>query len=352
MPKSLKYLVMLLVLFAGCESVYEAELDEVESALAVDARLIYGKPPYQIILQKSAGFNEADSFEPFTNALVQLLDSRGEGYLTQQVQPGVYELTGSIDSTERYKLHIIAEGETFSSDYESVPETPDIDNFYSEELERWSQPGGETNVEEFKKTLGHQVYADISNGNKKTYYRFDARKVFQYTFPFDTVINGLPATRMKYGWESFYPDGNFNIAAPPEYATDFKITNHPLEFFQYSNSGILDSISAQRGWIYIIYQHAISQSAWNFYKDLNSQLGADGKIFDPLYVQARSNLKCTSNSKKIILGNFEISRRREHRVYIYLNPHSGNHTLRRINDLYDIPERGVKSLYPPVFWQN
>ncbi|MGM0619453.1 MAG: DUF4249 family protein, partial [Bacteroidota bacterium] len=299
----------------------------------------------------SAGFNESDSFEPFTNALVQLLDSRGEGYLTQQVQPGVYELTGSIDSIDSYQLHIIAGGETFTSEFEVVPPVPEISAFYSEESEKWSQPGGETDVEEFKRMSGYQVFVDIDAYSSHRYYRFDARKILQFQFPFDTVIGGAPTQQYKFGWKSISPDDVFNIAGPNDYTTKLNIIKHPVEFFPYQSGHTIPG-EIEQGWIYIMHQYSISQRAWKFYNDLKSQLGADGKIFDPMYVQARSNLQCISDPKKVVLGNFEISRHREHRFFVYPNPLTGTNILRRITVFYNIPESGLKSMYPPWFWEN
>lgn len=351
MLKLLKYLLMPLLLFAACESVYQPELDEVESVLAVEARLVYGKPPYQIILQKSAGFNSPDNFEPYTNALVQLLDSRENGYLAVQTQPGVYQLTDALDSTEHYRLHIIAGGDTYLSGAETVPPAPEISAIYNEESEKWSQPGGETDVEEFKKMLGHQVYVDIDNNNSNRYFVFDARKIMQYQFPFDTVIGGVLTRQYKFGWKSIYPDDLFNIAGPNDYASELNIAKHPVEFFPYQSGRTVPG-ETEVGWIYIMHQYSISQSAWKYYNDLNSQLGADGKIFAPMYVQARSNLRCISDPKKVVLGNFEISRHREHRFFIRLEPRTGNHILRKITVFHDIPESGLKSLNPPWFWER
>ncbi len=351
MLKLLKYLLMPLILFAGCESIYEPELDEVESLLVVDARLVFGESTHQIMLKKSAGFNEADSFEPYANALVQLIDSKENGYLTIQTQPGVYELKEPLDSTERYRLHIIAGGETYTSGLEPVPSVPHISAFYSGEVEKWTQPGGETDVEEFRKSTGHQVYVDINNYNTPGYYRFDARKIMQYQFPFDTIMDGVLTQQYKFGWKSIYPDGIFNIAGPNDYASGLNILKHPVEFFPYQSGRTIPG-ETEVGWIYIMYQYSISQSAWKFYNDLNSQLGADGKIFDPMYVQARSNLQCISDPKKVVLGNFEISRYREHRFFIRLDTRTGNHVLRRITFFHNIPEEGIRSMYPPWFWQN
>lgn len=352
MLKLLKYLLMPLLLFAACESVYQPELDEVESVLAVEARLVYGKPPYQIILQKSAGFNSSDNFEPYTNALVQLLDSRENGYLAVQTQPGVYQLTDALDSTEHYRLHIIAGGDTYLSGAETVPPAPEISAIYNEESEKWSQPGGETDVEEFIKTKGQQLFVDIDNENNEKYYRFTARKILQYYFPFDTIMYGMEMVENKYCWKSYYPQDLFNIAGPAEYSSEVDILKHPVEYFRYDAEALLDTTQRSAGWIYIMYQYGISKSAYRFYNDLNTQLGAEGKIFDPMYVQARSNLKCISNAKKVVLGNFEITSFREHRFFVKPDPFHGSHIVRKINVFHNIPESGIVPLYPPWFWER
>ncbi|MFW6290436.1 MAG: DUF4249 family protein, partial [Mariniphaga sp.] len=129
------------------------------------------------------------------------------------------------------------------------------------------------------------------------------------------------------------------------------ISRHPVEFFSYNEQSLLDTTQRGMGWIYIMHQYGISESAYNFYKDLNSQLKAEGKIFDPLFVQARNNLKCVSSPGKVVLGNFEIASYREYRYYVRLNSYSGNHTIRPINVFHDIPPSGVVPMRLPWFWE-
>jgi hypothetical protein len=340
------YMLFLLFLFS-CESIYIAELDEVASVLVADARLVYGKQNL-IYLYKSKGFNETDAFEP-ANAIVQLQDDRGETINAIQDKPGTYLVNYSLHPDRKYRLQIIAGGEIYVSTYESVPPQPSIDSAYIDFFEKWVQPGGETDVGSFIKRSGQQFYVDIHD-DKPGYYRFTSRTILQYTFPFDTLI-GTPVSLLKYCWKSFYPHEVFNLAAPSEYTSRPDIMKFPAEFLGYYD-GYIESNERGEGWIYIMHQYRISESAYRYYIDLNSQLGPKGKIFDPLYVQARNNLTCISNPEKNILGNFEISTHREYRYLVKLNRFSGINTIRKIEQYHDIPERGIRPMYKPYFWED
>ncbi len=342
-----KYYLLLLLFAFSCESVYVAELDEVGSVLVADARLIYGRQN-QIFLNRSKGFNEDGIFEP-VNAIVQVQDDKGETLNTIQDKPGIYLLNAALDSSRKYRLHIIANDETYVSEFEPVPEEPRIDSAYLEYFEKWAHPGGETDAGSFIKRTGQQFYVDIHE-DQPCYYRFTSRLVLQYTFPFDTVI-GTPVTLLKYCWKSIYPHEMFNLAAPSEYTSRPDIIKYPAEFLGYYD-GYVEQNERGEGWIYMMHQYCISESAYRYYNDLNSQLGPSGKIFDPLYVQARNNLTCTSDPEKLILGNFDISRHREHRYLVKLNRGSGINSIRQIEQYHDISERGIRSMYKPYFWED
>ena len=347
--KQLYIYLVLLILAVSCESVYIPDLDEAPGLLVVDARLSLGSEN-RIYLYKSKGFNEPDVFEP-VSAIVQLHDDQGQTYNIMQDTPGQYKMNFVLDTARLYWLYIIWEGERYRSVLpEAVPSEPKIDSAYIESYEKWVQPGGETDAGSFLRTQGQRLYVDI-NDNQPAYYRFTSRLILQYSFPFDTVI-GTPVTLTKYCWTSFYPDVLFNIAGPSDYSSKMHIRKHPAEFFPYYDFGFLGSDERGEGWIYIMQQHKISEQAYRYYNDLNIQLGAKGKIFDPLYVQARSNLECITNPDKIVLGNFEISRVRQNRYFIKMNTVTGVHKVRPIHQYYAIPERGINSMYKPYFWED
>lgn len=351
MWKTIKYLLFVTAIITACETVYVPDLEKVEDVLTVDAQFVYGKSPHIVSLKKSMGFNENGKFEPYNGATLTVTDDEGVTHESVELGSGNYAFNFNIDSTRQYKLTISAGSDIYSSDFEAVPPPPDIDTFYTESTVKIIQPGGETNVDDFIKSSGHQFFVDIDDNNTERYYRFDARRILLYDFPFDTVIYGIAETVIKYGWKSYYPSGEFDIAGPAEYSLEKNIYKHPTQFFLYREEGYLMGEERGDGWIYIMYQYGINRSAYTFYKDLNNQLDADGKIFDPLYVQARNNLHCENNPDKVILGYFEMANLKEHRFYIRLDPRNEINEVRRVETFYDIPERGIIPIYLPWFWE-
>lgn len=352
MKNSILIPVIAILFLVACESVYIPELDEVESVLVVDARLVANSTSNRINLQWSRGFNEEDGVRPVLNARVILTDEYDKAFLTVPDSFGNYYLQDQLDVHRQYRLNIVLGNEIYRSEFEGIPPLPDFDTIYGEDAEQWVKPGGENNTEDFIRYKGQQLYVDLENENEERFYRFYSRKIHQFYFPFDTTMLGMPSTEYKYGWKSYYPQGIYNLAGPAEYTSSKGIVKHPVEFFVYNERSYLDSTQRGMGWIYIMHQYGLSESAYRFYQDLNNQLDAEGKIFDPLYIQARNNLHCITDSQKIVLGNFEIASYREHRFYVKLSSNSDYHILRRIEVFHDIPMKGIQPLSFPWFWEH
>jgi hypothetical protein len=346
------YIVILMFLMQACESVYVPELENVENVLVVDARLEATNHVHRITLKKSKGFTEAGTYEPVVSADIILMDEEGYQYQARHDQAGVYYLDLMLDSTQLYKLHIYSEGERYASEFEQVPPSPVLDTVYLREYEQWIQPGGADNVGSFEKMTGQQILVDVTDGSQPGYYQFTGRKILQFMVELRSEPIGETTPNYHYGWRSLYPLGSFNIAGPALYSQSKDITRHPLDFLPYRSSAMLDSNQVGMGWIYIVHQYSINESTYRFYRDLKSQLDAGGKIFDPLYTQAKSNMKCITSKQKVILGYFGISNRRERRYFIRLNQGSGLHTIRKIDAFHEIPEQGVVLGWPPSFWER
>lgn len=359
--KNWKILLFLLTsVLVGCETLYTPELDKVENFITVDARVSAGTTDNLIKITKSAGYNDKFYFEPINNAVVNIVDDLSNSYECAPLGEGKYQVNFDINPDREYKLIIKAEGDTYESLLEAVPEEPKIDTFYLEELEQLTQAGGVTSVEDFKSTTGQQTYVDIDVNDAPQYFRFYARKVLEFVYPFDTVIGGEPILATKYCWKTLYPSGTFNIVGPSVYAASNNIIKHPLEYFEYNKYVKITlpgfdndnmPIFVVSGWIYIIHQYGITESSYKFYKDLNNQLETSGKIFDPLYIQARSNMTCTSDKNKVILGNFELSYYKQSRYYLRIDPKYDVQVTHKIEEFHDIPFSGVVSIYKPDFWE-
>ena len=354
-------LILLIIYITGCEEVYNPAIDIPEEVLVVDARIIDWEEENYIRLNLSKGINETEKgYSNAKGADVQLIDDRNEIYNLSEVSDGTFKMNFPLDSMRSYQLKISYAGEIYESGFESVPSLPKIDSIYGLLETNIVAAGGENDVNDFIKNEGFMLYADILNDDKLRYYRFSARKTYQYTYNVldpNPMVGGLTI----FAWESFFPFQNsYNIAAPPEYSQSIDIKKHSLYFMERSVESKrtlkyrnLDGFNYSfMGWILFLYQYSISESAYNFYKDANSVLEANGRLFDPLYVQARNNMKCTSNPSKLVLGNFEINSRKEYRYFVRFISDEEGYLLKPIPHYYNIPFSGEVSERGPEFWET
>lgn len=347
------YILFLILTFVACEEVYNPKIDEVDNMLVVEAVLRVDQQVNTVNLYRSRGFNSIDEGYPKeSSALVYLTDDVGGRLEFSLFNPGVYQINEFLDPDRIYQLHIELDGDHYISDFQEVPIEPVIDTVYGEHEYKVSIHGTAGSSDDIIKEYGIQLYADINDQVDLNHYRFYGRKVIQYMDTYDTVIMGFPETRPIYIWRSVNPNGIFNIAGPPSYSTSRNIIKHPLEFFEDDYFKYMPDTLSFSGWIYIIDEFGINENSYNYYTDLNQQLGTEGRIFDPVYVQLQGNVYCENDPDKIVLGNFEITSYSEYRYYLYHARGRDDYFLKKIRYFYDIPSRGYVKDDQPEFWET
>jgi hypothetical protein len=351
--KQVIYILILILTIVACEEIYNPKIDEVDNMLVVEAILRVDQQLNTINLYRSRGFNNTDeSYPRVAGATVYLTDDDGGTLNFTEFTPGVYIINQYLDTDRMYTLNIDLNGEHYISEAQQVPAAPLLDSVYGEYATKVSVEGTANSSEDIVKEYGIQLQTDIMEQTDVNHYRFYGRKVIQYLDTYDTVIMGMPETRPIYIWKSVRPGGIFNIAGPPAYSTSRDIIKHPLEFFEQNYFKYMPDTMSFMGWIYIIDEFGINENSYNFYTDLNRQLGTEGRIFDPVYVQLEGNLHCESDPDKIVLGNFEITSYSESRYYLFWYKGRDEFNLKKINYFYDIPSRGYVKDDKPEFWEN
>lgn len=349
-----KYILLsfLLGCLFSCEDLYQPDIEKMDDLVVIEARLVYGQAVNSVRIYKTISFgNVKKQYPAVKGAKVSLSDDKGNNLLLQEGADGTYTLKQPLNRDRKYKLRVEAGGDTYSSSFQGVPALPDIDSVYVEPAEQLLVGSTDESSGKLQKIAGSQVYVNIKGEGGKSYCRFKGRKICQYAYnKIESPAN--PVEIPVYAWLSLAPVEIFNIAAPAEYSLSDDIVKHPLVFLDRSYTVFIPDIPTFfSGWIYICHQYAISKETYQFYKDLNRQLSAGGKIFDPLYTQSKGNITCISNSDKIALGNFEIATVKEHRFYVeWLN--EDNYFIRRIPYFWDIPPEGNVEEMPPVWWEK
>ncbi len=353
MKRWIPILLLLTAFWVACEEVYVPELERMDPLLVVEARLVYGQSTQTVNLYESLAFNEYGTAYPkVSGAIIKLTDDQNREMILAEREPGSYSLQQSLDPRRRYRLTVSAKGEQYVSEWQEVPALPKIDSIYAIPEERLMSSGTDVAAGDLRKLAGAQLYIDMAATGDHNYHRFSGKKIAQYTHP--TIVPGggvmIPETTM-YGWLTLSPAGLFNLAAPQPFTADKNIRKFPLTFLERSYTVFIpDTPTYFNGWIYICQQYALTAHSYQFYSDLNRQLSAEGKLFDPLYTQARGNIVCTSSPNKVVLGNFEISSVREHRFFVQ-PVGKNNYFLKRIPYFYNIPSEGRQRDVPPDWWE-
>ena len=337
----------------SCEEIYLPELEKMDNLLVVEARFVYGQPGQIVRLYRTVNFNDPMGIYPkVSNAMVRLVDGQGTSMELSSQGEGLYYLGHDLKANENYKLVIKLEGKEYESAYQSVPVVSEIDSVYAVYMEKVVPSGTDQSADELGRLRGFQLYADIGRGEGTAYYRFTHRLIAQYSYNINKPVNGIPTDITVFAWQSMTPGGIFNIASPPEYSSQSGIVKHPLVFLNRDYTiQKQDTATYFQGWISITSQYAISEGTWEFYRDLNRQLSAGDKLFDPMHTQARGNLRCVSDPSEVILGNFEISTMKESR-YFLISPGNENFLLKKIPVHYWIPDNGAVESVPPEWWES
>ena len=351
MNRLIKYCIFLFALLQGCEEIYTPEIEKVESVIVADARIVSGNSNNVISLYQSLGYNENSLvYPPVTGASVSIISSNGVENKLFESSPGKFAVNGNLDPNLLYKIKIISGGNTYESSFEPVPPVPLLDTIFGEPGIKILAPDGNNDVDDIIEIEGVQLLGNILNEKQLPYYRFTTRRIIQYSYTVELPSPSGPIPATMYAWDSSTSGESFNIAGPAGYSSSTAILRHPLWFL--SKKPGLNFNEIFEGWILILYHHGLSKSGYDFYNDLNSQLNANGKMFDPLYVQAESNIRCMNKPEQLILGNFEIATVKETRYFIrYISDKSGYH-IKPIPYFYFIPVFGQQLNIPPDFWET
>jgi hypothetical protein len=348
------YILLLLIALISCEEAYHPDIEEVDNMLVVEAVLISTRVQNTIHIYRSHGFNSDDKTYPgVSGARVSLIDDKGYSTECFESGSGVYILNHNFQSDRNYHLSIEVDGNLYESGIQAVPPTPEVDSFYFTHETRISIKGDANSKDDLLEEYGIRILTDISEKSNISHYRFSGKKLIQYTDTYDTIIMAPPPVTLPiYIWRTMGLSGTFNIAGPPEYSASKNIIRHDLEFFESNYYKYIPDTLSFAGWIYFIYQYGINEDTYYYYKDLNSQLNAEGKIFDPVYVQVQGNIKCTSDPGQVVLGNFEISSFKEHRCFLTYYRNYDNTWFKEIPYFYDIPGSGDVKDIMPDFWER
>lgn len=318
------YIILLMITIginSSCKRIYDPKLDSINSPLFVEGLITDEAKPYTIRIKTATQFNSNQSYSNVTKAKVTVSDNYGHTYKFTETTAGVYtsnpsEFVGVPGRT--YTLSILTnDNYVFSSNPQIL-----LPNNYK--VTTYAEFGSQDQLVDdgygtpFKETVqGINLLVDIENNTDTVpHFKFKHKSYREYSYKVEIITDIL--YYVYYGWD-FLSDNDLINITDEQYQTSLKdIKKHAVCFVPTASTveaSYLDSATNQSSTktayvpkqIVKVSQYRINNETYQFFKDANTLLAANGKMFDPIVFQLKGNIQCTSNSQKQALGFFEAS---------------------------------------------
>jgi hypothetical protein len=350
------FLIVTLLFFAACTEPYNFSIDSTVESIVVDGLITDQVESYTIQLHQPSGYGNTSN-KPVTGANVTVTDNLGNTYIFTEDndKAGIYtsnsaQFTGIPGLSYILHIHTTA-GEDFQSASQLLPPAQKIDTVYGEKsFEYFQNVDANGNYISYKAD-GINVFLDIKNRNEGNQnYRLLNTIYLQYTYQFN-----IPYSPFNYCWTKYSPaipgDGMCLINNTDEAATS-EIKKLKFSFIPFDRSfyRIID-IATMAKFSLLIKQYRMNNETSDYYMNIDKQLKAEGRLFDPIATQLKGNILCVNNKNKAAYGFFEASSKT---TYTY-SDESYNWVQKpifkfRAINLDTIPDNGISSNEPPLFW--
>lgn len=314
MQRKLLLLILPLLLLLGCVDPIHFEQSEQREHLVVEAtfsnidssyvRLSYSQP-YALTYNK---------FE--TKAHVFIRSEQGEIINFYHYKSGLYRPLDNraAEIGHTYQLHIQVGEDTYESEkVKMLPPVP-IDTVYTEFAEvQVGIPGKK------EKALmpGYNFFLDFTDPDEqRNYYRWSVSSVIEvYTQPWNYVnyeCRGCPRLQPKdccgHCW--VYERSQLYNVKSDRLTNGRQNLRQELHFAPFERD-----LGAQ--YRLTVYQHSISEAAYNFFKVVEQQRQSTGTVFDPPPSQLKGNIYNVNNPEEQVIGYFDASSVSKKEVVIF-----------------------------------
>lgn len=369
MKKIAQYISLICLLFLSCEEEYLAKIDGVENLISIQALITNKASENFVKVTKTQYFGDVPREVFVAGATVALVDEDGQTFVGTETSEGVFAIKHAALPTKKYKLLVEAEGEVYESSYELMPPIPSFDSFYVNPETAVSYKYSSTGKPVTSETTGMRAFVNVPLSDSLKYHRFEIEKALEYVLlkdtiretifviDGDTIVEKMPDIMPIYSWRIDSESGLFNVVGPTGYGNEKIIKDIPLVF---GGNQILDLINHDpqyrgeylAGWIINVKQYGLNEHSYKNYRSMNEQLTASGKLFDAAYTQIQSNILCTSNTTKGVVGFFELSSFNYFRFYMKTSIGAEESVYYLTDETVYVPFRGATRWLRPIFWNE
>ena len=355
----LTVVIAVMIFHNRCSELYDPLLDVPENILVVEGLLTDTPGPHYVKLFRSAPFNQQQNQLPLQNAVVQVEDNAGHIEIFNEVTPGNYQSTQGFRAIpeRKYTLKIITpDGEQYYSRPQLlIPVAREIESltgkYMDDKIVETPTNEGEVIIEYIEAI---EVLGDVWNiPGTFPRMRFEVDVMIQYWMMEEQRNPNNPDPPVFFcrirNRTGDYP----NITKAREHNVSRDIVNHnfgyiPKEKKYYQGTRSFGYIDRR---IIILDQYSLNEESYNYYRNLEKLINAEGKLFDPVAVRLDGNLYSSDDETKIALGFFEVSGKASSTFAMNPEPfRKTNIVFEKIHDLDHLPRHECSWEIIPPLW--
>jgi len=302
MKSKLTPLFFLIVLLVGCLDPIEFERPEtIQDGLAIQGKLTKGEPSHiRVTVRKVFNFKERESLLNVKS--VDLIDEKGNQFSIPSFRDGVFDYTLTdfpIDYHVGYKIRVSTfDNRTFESSLESVLPVPTPKNLTTRFIEK-KRPnviGDLETVELLSFGIDTPIKATTSDTNSRILWELQG--TYKLTDDnFKTCYVDISP------FQNYIPFNGTTSSASEVEAVSLYETIPNLSIFA-------------QGYYFSVFQQSLSETAFDYWSQLNFINNRSGNMFEPPVGNITSNLVNIDNPKEEVFGFFYATEERVLRTYV------------------------------------
>lgn len=305
--RSIIYIIItVMLLLTTCIEEFDPPSEGFENLLVVEALLTDEDQPFEVKLSRSIPI-DTSVWIAEKGAQVSITDDSGEEYGLWEVNEGIYQFLGNMNTRvgKSYQLHIItSNGDSYESDQVTMRESPPIDSV------TWKYE--EIPIRDLQ---GLQFYVNTHDPENNTwYYRWQWEETWTFYTPFDSKIywedgHIIPREEnINKCWKT--RNSTSILIATSKILDQDLIHNYPLYYADNTTDRFNLRYSLN------VKQYALSEESYNYWKELKKATENLGTLFDPQPSSLHGNIHNIKNENEIVLGYFDATTVHEQRIFI------------------------------------
>ncbi len=319
--KQLAGLVLLgITAWWGCKKLYAPPaITANNNYLVVEGIIAAAQDSTIIKLSRTVNVSGITTLNPESNATVTVQDDQNVSYSLPQIDSGKYGAPPlNLDNSHKYRLNITTtDGQTYSSDYVPVKVTPPIDSVYYKIQS--------TTIDYYNhiQSSGLEIYADTHDpANNTHYYRWDYAETYIFQTDLEThyILDPVSSDTLKWS----------RLRTPAEQIHTCYITTNSSAIKVSTSAALTSDVIAHNAitqipstsekvlhrYSILVRQYALTKDAYNFWAMLKKNTQQIGSIFDAQPSANTTNLHCTSDPSRIVIGYVSASSITQKRIFI------------------------------------